>query len=88
MPEDDQLARLVVRRAAGFHANEARRELGEEREQLRTPQGLPDGHRARCIDGVNLKCMLGETQADGCDFHGGWLLVPVALTATYSDTEM
>jgi hypothetical protein len=38
--ELDQLACPVVRRGAGFDADQARRQLGEERKQLR-PSNLP-----------------------------------------------
>jgi hypothetical protein len=45
--------------------------LGEERQHLGAPQRLADDDCARSINGVNLKNMLGQIQADRGNLHGG-----------------
>src|SRR5690606_6725080 len=83
MPELRQLARPVMRRATRFHADQARRQLGEERQHLRSPQRLANDDLAGGINRVNLKNALGQIEADRANLHRGWppLLVD-ALTAS------
>src|SRR5918998_3065885 len=69
--EADQLARPVMARAAGLHADKAGRELAEERDHLRSSQSPPDDHLSRAADRVNLKDVLGQVEADGRDLHRG-----------------
>jgi hypothetical protein len=45
----------MVRRRAGFEADEARRNPGEECEDLAASQPLAHHYRARLIDRMNLK---------------------------------
>ena len=47
MAKRNQLARPVVRRCAGFEADEARRNLGKEREDLAASQSLAHYYAAR-----------------------------------------
>jgi hypothetical protein len=55
-------------RLTGFRENQARRQLAEERQHLRSPQRFAHYDLARIIDRVNLKNALGQIEADG-----GWL---------------
>ena len=69
VPESDQLPRPVMARAAGLHADQARREFCEERDHLSPSERPPDNHFARAGDRVNLKDILGQVEADGRDLH-------------------
>ena len=73
MPELDELAGPVMRGAACLHADQARMQLGEERQYLLPAQRLADHSRARRINTVNLKNGLGQIQADRGNIHDGWL---------------
>ena len=73
MAELDQLARPVMRRAARLDADQARRQLGEERQHLRPSQRLANHDLAGRINAVNLKNALGQVEADRGNLHGGWL---------------
>lgn len=67
MTERDQLARPVMRRAAGFHPDEAGRQRLEKRRQLRALDRARENHPAGGVDRVNLKDMLGQIETDGRD---------------------
>ena len=73
VPELDELAGPVMRGAACLHADQARMQLGEERQYLLPAQRLADHSRARRINTVNLKNGLGQIQADRGNIHDGWL---------------
>ena len=73
MAQLDQLARPVMRRAARLDADQAGRQLGEERQHLRSSQRLANNDLASRIDAVNLKNALGQIEADRGNLHGGWL---------------
>ena len=66
----DQLSRPVIARAAGFHADQTRWKLPEERDHLSPPQS-PPGDFARVAHRVNLKDVLGQVEADSRDLHRG-----------------
>jgi len=66
MPHRLQLTRPVMRTAARFHRDQARRLLREEVEQLR-PAELPAEHYAAAlVSAVRMKNGLGDIQPD-CD---------------------
>jgi len=50
----------VMRSRTGLNADDARRQLAKEGQDLRTPQLPTDDHRARRINPVNLKNRLGD----------------------------
>ena len=62
MAELREFARPVVRRAAGFHADQTRRLLGEEIQHLTAPQLTLHQRVASGIDAVDLKHGLGQIQ--------------------------
>ena len=74
MPEADQHAGPVVRRAARLHDDRAGLLLLEERPQLAPPQLAPDLGLSELVHGVDLKDGLGGIQADHGDAHRGWFL--------------
>jgi hypothetical protein len=78
MAEPDQLARPVVRPAAGLEADQAARQIGEERQHLAACQPLPQHHLAACIDAVHLEHALGNVQPDRGNLHLGRLPVWVS----------
>jgi hypothetical protein len=62
--QSGQLARPVMRRGTGFHADQAARQLGEERQNLGAAQRPADRHRPRPINPMHLEQRLGQIQAD------------------------
>src|SRR4051794_41379461 len=74
MPEADQHAGPVVRRAARLHDDRAGLLLLEERPQLAPPQLAPDLGLSELVHGVDLKDGLGGIQADHGDAHRAWIL--------------
>src|SRR3712207_1389295 len=56
-------------RAAGLHADQTRRKLAEEWHHLSPSERPSDDYLARAADCVNLKDVLGQVEADGCDVH-------------------
>ena len=88
VPEAEQLARPMMGRAARLDPDQAWRQFGEERQNLRTPQRRADDDLAGRINAVNLKDALRQIQADGSNLHGGWLLcsgLPDSHPAWHSD---
>lgn len=77
MPEFGQLACPMVGGAARFDADQARRQLCKERQNLLTTQCLADDNDARRINCMNLENALGQIKADGGNLHvgGSYLLV-------------
>jgi hypothetical protein len=73
MAELYQLARPVMRRAACFDTNQARRQFGEKRQHLRSSKQLANYHLAGCVNTVDLKNALGQVETDRGNLHGGWL---------------
>jgi hypothetical protein len=55
-----QFARPVVRRAARLDADQARRQLGEKWQHLRSPKRLANYNLAGRINAVDLKNALGQ----------------------------
>jgi len=60
-----QLARPIVSRGAGFHADQARREPGEEGPQLGAAKALFEHRPTRIIDAVDLEDLFSEIDTDG-----------------------
>jgi hypothetical protein len=84
MAQRRQLARPVMRRRTSFHADQARRQPGEEGEQLTTSK-LPAHHDALgFVDAVHLKDVLGQVQPDRCNLLHGWLPKLVVSITTIS----
>lgn len=67
----------MMRGSARFDADEAWRQLREERQYLRSTQCLADDDSTRSINRVNLENALGLIEADGGNLHvgGSYLLV-------------
>jgi hypothetical protein len=59
----------MVRRGAGLHADEARRQSFEERHHLAAAKLLPDDNLLGRVDAVNLEYVLGEIQTDRGNLH-------------------
>src|SRR6516225_3023259 len=64
-----QLTRPIMRRGAGLHPDEARRQRFEERQHLAAPELLADGHLLARVDPVNLEHVLGDIQPDRGNLH-------------------
>ena len=73
VPECRELARPVMRRGAGLHADQTAPQPGEERHHLPTPQRLAQHHLACCIHCVDLKHLLGQIETDRGNLTHGWL---------------
>ena len=70
-----ELARPLVGARAGFHADEARRQRGDEFEQLGARHARAHQHALACgIHAVNSKDVLGEIDSDGDNGRHGPLL--------------
>lgn len=82
VPERNQLARPVMRRPARLHADQASRQLGEERQHLSPPQRLAHHRFAGGINSMNLENALGQIEADRGNLHRGWLPSSWWLTAS------
>ena len=59
----------MMRRSAGLHADQARRYLAKELDDLLSPQLTGDDDFARTIYAVHLEHVLGEINADGANLH-------------------
>ena len=71
MAECLQLARPIVRRGAGLDANQAWRQLLEERQDGATLQLAADNHLVGSINAVDLEDRLGDVETDCRDcLHG------------------
>jgi hypothetical protein len=64
----------MVRRGAGLNANEAWRQLLEERQDIAPLQLTADYHLASAINAVDLKHRLGDVETDCRDRMHVWLL--------------
>ena len=64
MAKCTNLATPMVRWGAGFHANQTRRYLREELENLSPAELAPNNSVALRINGVDLKYVLGQIKAD------------------------
>jgi len=60
-----------VRSAAGFHADQARREVAEVGEKLAALQLLTQHRVTVRVDSVHLEDVLCKVNPDGCNVHGG-----------------
>src|ERR1035437_7197437 len=69
-----EFARPMVRRGAGLYANQARRQLLEERQDIATLQLAADDHLAGGINAVNLKDRLGDIETDCRNRLHDWIL--------------
>jgi len=55
--------------SAGLHADQARRHLPKEVDDLLAPQLTADDDLAHAIHAVHLEYVLGEINADGANLH-------------------
>jgi len=62
-------ARPMMSGSAGFHTDQARRNLAKEVDELLAPQLTADDDLARTIHAVHLEYVLGEINADGANLH-------------------
>lgn len=60
----------IVRRGAGFHANQTRRQLGKELQNLGPAELATDDRLTLRIDGMDLKHVLGQIEADNNNLLG------------------
>jgi hypothetical protein len=86
MTQLGQFARPVMRRPASLGTDQARWQLLEEPQHLRSSQRLANYNLSACADTVNLKNVLGQIQADRANLHGGWLLCSGCMTAAHLGT--
>src|ERR1700722_15274184 len=70
----------MVRRRAGFHADETRFLITEEIDDFRAAQPTLDDDPSGSADPVKLKPVVGEIETDCDNLHGGRLLSVVAFT--------
>ena len=59
----------MVRRGAGLHADQTRRQRFEECQHLATPEPLPHDDFLSRVDPVNLEHVLGDIQPDRGNLH-------------------
>ena len=71
VPEIAQSARPMVGAAAGFHADDAGRQIGEAFEQLAAREGLLQHRLAVRIDAVHTEYVLGQVNSYGSNIHDG-----------------
>jgi hypothetical protein len=64
-----ELARPMVRRGAGFDADQTRWQLLKERQNIPTLYLTADDHLALRIDAVDLENRLRNVETDCRDFH-------------------
>jgi hypothetical protein len=74
MSERSQLARPIVRRRTGFHADQARRQRLKEHEYFAAPQLATDDDLAARVHAVHLEPVLSDIQTHGGNLHVGRLL--------------
>ena len=78
----------VVRRRAGFEADEARRNLGKEREDLAASQPLAHYYAAHRVDRMNLEDTLCQIKTNCCNIAHGWLPLLVISNDHHPGTSM
>ena len=64
-----QLTAPVMRPAAGFHADQARWLLGQERHYFCARQGLAERHLAPAIHTVQTEAILCQINPDRCNVY-------------------
>lgn len=69
MPECNQLARPMVRRRAGLHADEARLHIAKQRDKLIAPNFSTEHRVSSIVDAVNLRDVLGDIQSNRDNLH-------------------
>jgi hypothetical protein len=71
-------------RAARFHANQTGLKPAEEWYHLTPTQRPTDDNFSHVINGVYLKNVLGQINADSANLHNGWLLLLVVLDGNHT----
>ncbi len=88
MAKRPQLARPVMRRRTGLHADQTRPQAGKEPEHLTAPKPSTHHHAVNLIDAVDLKDVLGQIQPNRCNHTHGWLPLMVTFDDHHSGTQM
>jgi hypothetical protein len=70
----------MVRRRAGFHANQAGPLPSEKFDDFCAAQSSSDDHLSSGVNAVNLKPVLGKIETNRGNMHSGRLLSVVAFT--------
>jgi hypothetical protein len=68
-----ELARPIVARTAGLDAHQTWSKPLKKPQHLHPAQRLAHNNFTNAVDGVDLINVLGQIEADGGNFHGGWL---------------
>ena len=71
VPQTAQGPRPVVGAAAGFHADDCGRQVGEAFEQLAARYGLLQRDVAMAIDAMHTEYVLGQVNSHGSNIHDG-----------------
>jgi hypothetical protein len=74
MPKLLELARPMMRRSAGFDADEARRQLLKKWQNVSALDLATNNYITRRVNAVDLKNRLGDIETDGRDRLHLWLL--------------
>jgi hypothetical protein len=69
MTELGDFTRPMMSGSAGFHDDQARRNLAKEVDDLLAPQLTADDDLARIVHAVDSEHVLGEINADGVNLH-------------------
>lgn len=71
MPQAAQGARPVVGAAAGFHADDCGRQVGEKFEQFAAAQSLLQRYLAMRVHAMHTEYVLGQVNSCGSNIHDG-----------------
>jgi hypothetical protein len=74
--------------ATGLNANQTAWQAGKECEHLAAAHSLAQDRRARRIDAMDLKDVLGEIQPNHCNLPHGWLPFLVIFDDHHFGTPM
>ena len=88
VPKCQQLARPMMRARARLRADQARREVGEERSDLVALELLAQHDLAVLVDAVCLEYVLGQIVADCRNLHGGRSFRLSGRSHVHSGTSM
>ena len=88
MAQRNQLTRPMVRRRAGFEANQAWRNPGKKRKDLAASQPLAQHHVACLVDRMDLEDTLCQIKSNCCNIAHGWLPLLVIFDDHHLGTSM
>jgi hypothetical protein len=78
----------MMRRRAGFQANQARRNPGKKRKDLAASQPLTHHHATCRVDRMNLEDIFCEIETNCCNVTHGWLPLLVIFDDHHLGTSM